>query len=248
MKGFIFLLFLSILLSCEKNEETFISCGGTVISVSGRAEDDLYVKSSFNGWSLSTPMSFKEGKWSVELFLKPGDYPYSIYSAKSKKSFLDTENPLTMFDKSVRYSRLIVSDCKYPKIELIKRPVISGMNISFKIKYNPGISGSYPDLKKSIINLNHEKQSVSFDKKASVFSIDFTALKKGKYTWYFKIYDSDGFASEVLTVPVWMEDKEFSWDDAFIYQIMTDRFHNGDKTNDNPLKDIHEKANWQGGD
>ena len=85
MKGFIFLLFLSILLSCEKNEETFISCGGTVISVSGRAEDDLYVKSSFNGWSLSTPMSFKEGKWSVELFLKPGDYPYSIYRSEERR-------------------------------------------------------------------------------------------------------------------------------------------------------------------
>ncbi|HQJ59750.1 MAG TPA: alpha-amylase family glycosyl hydrolase, partial [bacterium] len=248
MKGFIFLFLLSVLFSCEKTDDTFVSCGGTVISVSGRAEDDLYVKSSFNGWSLSTPMIFKDGKWSVELFLKPGDYPYSIYSAKSKKSFPDIENPLTMFDKSVRYSRLTVLDCKYPKIELVKRPVINGMNILFEIKYNAGISGSYPDLEKSVIKLNNEVQSYQFDKKSGTFSINFTAPEKGKYTWYFKIYDTDGFASEVLTVPVWMEEKEFSWEDAFIYQIMTDRFHNGDKTNDSALKDIDEKANWQGGD
>ncbi len=248
MKGFIFLFLLSVLFSCEKTDDTFVSCGGTVISVSGRAEDDLYVKSSFNGWSLSTPMIFKDGKWSVELFLKPGDYPYSIYSAKSKKSFPDIENPLTMFDKSVRYSRLTVLDCKYPKIELVKRPVINGMNILFEIKYNAGISGSYPDLEKSVIKLNNEVQSYQFDKKSGTFSINFTAPEKGKYTWYFKIYDTDGFASEVLTVPVWIEEKEFSWEDAFIYQIMTDRFHNGDKTNDSALKDIDEKANWQGGD
>ncbi|HPA56781.1 MAG TPA: alpha-amylase family glycosyl hydrolase [bacterium] len=248
MKGFIFLFLLSVLFSCEKTDDTFVSCGGTVISVSGRAEDDLYVKSSFNGWSLSTPMIFKDGKWSVELFLKPGDYPYSIYSAKSKKSFPDIENPLTMFDKSVRYSRLTVSDCKYPKIELVKRPVINGMNILFEIKYNAGISGSYPDLEKSVIKLNNEVQSYQFDKKSGTFSINFTAPEKGKYIWYFKIYDTDGFASEVLTVPVWMEEKEFRWEDAFIYQIMTDRFHNGDKTNDKPLEDIDEKANWQGGD
>ncbi|HNW16667.1 MAG TPA: hypothetical protein PKM15_08190, partial [bacterium] len=67
MKGFIFLFLLSVLFSCEKTDDTFVSCGGTVISVSGRAEDDLFVKSSFNGWSLSTPMIFKDGKWSVEL-------------------------------------------------------------------------------------------------------------------------------------------------------------------------------------
>ncbi|MGI6394870.1 MAG: alpha-amylase family glycosyl hydrolase [bacterium] len=236
------------MLSCEKESFHQGFCDGIMVSVAGDADDNFYLKSSFNNWSMSTPMSFNDGVWSVELFLKPGDYPYYFYLAKSKESLLDENNPLTMFDKSARYSRLVVKDCRYPQIKLVQKPVVKENNIKFEIKYSPGISGSYPDLKKSVIKLNGEELQAVFNKSDSIFTVDFNTPENGKYSWYFKIYDEDGFASEVLTVPIWLEENKFSWEDAFIYQIMTDRFNNGDKTNDLPLEGIDEKANWQGGD
>ena len=244
----ILLLFSSITVSCG-SETQGNYCQGTTVSFPGRAEDDLYIKSSFNNWSFSTPMTYKDGIWSVELFLAPGSYPYEFFSAKTSKRFLDTSNPLTMFDKDIRYSKLVVKDCRYPTVELAGRPEINGKHIRFQIKFTPGISGKNPDFDKSGIMLGRERADFSFDKETGIISIDYEAKNFGKYTWFFKIFDYDGFAAEVLTVPIWIEEKEFDWkENAFIYQLMTDRFSNGDKSNDAPLPDIDEKANWQGGD
>ncbi len=239
---------MSIFISCGGSESQGNYCRGVILSVNGRAEDDLYIKSSFNNWSLSTPMTYKDGVWSTELFLAPGNYPYSFFSAKNSKSFLDPANPLTMFDKDIRYSKLEVKDCRYPKIELAGRPEISGKNIKFQIRFTAGISGKDPDFKKSEILLGRDGADYSFDKKTGMISIDYEAKESGKFTWFFKIFDTDGFASEVLTVPVWIEKTPFEWQDSFMYQLMTDRFKNGDESNDNPFSDIDEKANWQGGD
>ena len=251
VKTVLFLIFLSILtlfVSCGGDETHGSYCAGITVSVTGRAEDDLYIKSSFNNWSLSTPMTYKDGIWSAELFLAPGSYPYAFFSAKTSETFLDSGNPLTMFDKNIRYSKLVVKDCRYPVIELAGRPEIKGKSIRFQIKFTPGISGKDPDLSKSRILLGRENADYSFDKKTGMISIDHEAKESGKYTWSFRIFDSDGFAAEVLTVPVWIEEKPFEWQNAFMYQLMTDRFSNGDESNDAPLPDIDEKANWQGGD
>lgn len=243
----ILLLFSFLTISCGSGTGGSY-CNGITVSVTGRAEDDLYIKSSFNNWSLSTPMTYKDGVWSTELFLAPGSYPYIFFSKKTSKAFLDPANPLTMFDKDIRYSKLEVKDCRYPKIELAGRPEISGKNIKFQIRFTAGISGKDPDFNKSEILLGREKADYSFDKKTGTISIDHDAEESGKFTWFFRIFDTDGFAAEVLTVPVWIEETPFEWKNAFMYQLMTDRFSNGDKSNDSPLPDIDEKANWQGGD
>ena len=240
---------LPIFTSCGGSEPEDVShCHGKIVSVAGRAEDDIYIKSSFNNWSLSTPMTYKDGIWSTELFLAPGNYPYEFFSAKSSEPFLDPSNPLTMFEKNIPYSKLVVKDCRYPTIELAGRPEISDSTIKFQIKFTTGISGKSPDFDKSKILLGRERADYSFDKETGIISINYKVNNFGKYTWFFKIFDSDGFAAEVLTVPVWIEEKPFEWQNAFMYQLMTDRFSNGDKTNDSPLPGIDEKANWQGGD
>ncbi len=244
----ILLAVMSIFISCDGSESQGNYCRGVTLSVSGRAEDDLYIRSSFNNWSLATPMTYKDGVWSAELFLAPGNYPYKFFSAKDSKWFLDPANPLRMFDKDNPYSKLVVKDCRYPTIELAGRPEISDKSIKFQIKFTAGISGKNPDFKKSEILLGREKADYSFDKKTGIISIDYNAEYSGKFTWFFRIFDTDGFAAEVLTVPVWIEETPFEWENAFMYQLMTDRFSNGDKSNDSPLPDIDEKANWQGGD
>ncbi len=244
----ILLAVMSIFISCGGSDSQGNYCRGVTLSVSGRAEDDLYIRSSFNNWSLATPMTYKDGVWSAELFLAPGNYPYKFFSAKDSKWFLDPANPLRMFDKDNPYSKLVVKDCRYPTIELAGRPEISDKSIKFQIKFTAGISGKNPDFKKSEILLRREKADYSFDKKTGIISIDYNAEYSGKFTWFFRIFDTDGFAAEVLTVPVWIEETPFEWENAFMYQLMTDRFSNGDKSNDSPLPDIDEKANWQGGD
>ena len=49
---------------------------------------------------------------------------------------------------------------------------------------------------------------------------------------------------------MWVEDDTFDWRDASMYFILTDRFNDGDASNNNPISDHELKfpANWQGGD
>ena len=235
-----------LLISCGGGEEKFV-CDPATVSVRGRAEENLSIRGSFSAW-IKVPMHYENGVWSIELPIAPGNYPYEFYSEASKSYYNDPENPLTMFDKDHRYSRLVVTDCRYPSIRLKERVSVSGGKISFKIAYTPGVTGSGPDFGKSEILLNNKKADFEYDKKTGLLSFDHVAAASGKYTWFFKIFDTAGYAAEILSVPVWIEEKPFDWHNAQLYQIMTDRFKNGDTSNDDPLPDIDEKANWQGGD
>ena len=74
-----------------------------------------------------------------------------------------------------------------------------------------------------------------------------TVSANGKYAYIVK--GSDG--SE-LYVPVWVEDKAFDWHDAVLYFAFTDRFKDGDSSNNNPATnasvDKTSNARWMGGD
>ncbi len=245
----ILLLTMFFAFSCEDgNDNKNSSCEGTKMTYNGRGEEDIYIRGTFNNWQLDTPMEFIDGRWQVTLNLAPGDYAYSFYSNTSKKWISDTENPLTMFNKGVRYNRLIVKDCRYPALSIEGRPEKTENSISFKVRYTPGLEGVDIDDTKTKITLNGEKISVTFNKNNSLFEISAANLEKGKYTWLFKVFDKNGFAADPLFVPFWLEDETFSWKDGVIYQIMTDRFKDGDTSNDAPISGIDFKANWQGGD
>ena len=86
------------------------------------------------------------------------------------------------------------------------------------------------------------------------FTVSKNNLEPNKYTWLFRLVDSDGKRIEPFFVPLWVGEgvdfADFGWRDAFVYHIMTDRFLNGDNSNDvgnlpNVANDLEQ---WQGGD
>lgn len=84
---------------------------------------------------------------------------------------------------------------------------------------------------------------VSFDAAAKSVTISESGLADGKYTWLFR--DGKGCA---LYVPIWVEETRFDWDDSFLYQVMTDRFFNGDTGNDRKVGTHLALTDWMGGD
>ncbi|MBN2695506.1 hypothetical protein JXR93_12660 [bacterium] len=243
------ILLLISMLSCQSDSDTnYTECSGVTLVVDGRAEDDMYIKGSFNNWQLVTPMLFKNGRWEKELFLPEGNYGYYFYS-KSKNSWsLDISNPLTIYIDDEKSSLLKVEGCNHPSLEFINRPEITNNSFSFKLKYIPSKTGELPDLSKSNITRNGKKVNISFDENDKTFSISESGLSSGKYSYRFYIRDKNGFATKPFFVPIWIEEKSFKWEDAIIYQIMTDRFLNGDSSNDGMIDGVDLKANWMGGD
>ena len=61
--------------------------------------------------------------------------------------------------------------------------------------------------------------------------------------------DSEGRKSNELSYPFWFEESKFDWNGALIYMIMTDRFVNGNLSNDPaPISEASQGADWYGGD
>ena len=249
MKHLVFLLILIIISSCGgENTDESSSCPSTVITSDYKSDASLYIRGDFNNWQLSTPMELKNGKWRAELNLLPGDYGYQFYDSKEDKWFKDENNPLTIYADGMDSSRLIVEDCRYPQLKLSKNPVIKDGSVTFDVVFTPGQNGEKIDLDNSQITLNNIETDVLFNEKTQIFTVNAADLKNGKYSWLFKVKDKNGFLAPPQFIPVWIEDEPFTWKDAVIYQIMTDRFSNGDTANDSEAKGADLKANWQGGD
>ncbi len=146
---------------------------------------------------------------------------------------------------------VVPSDDGGPKVQLVSQPVTTSNSYSFSVKYIPGIEGDDIDLSSSIIYLNgvQTNLSSSYNSTTKTFTISGSNLTTGKYTYLFKIKDTAGNKAKYLYVPMWIEATQFTWKDGFMYQIMNDRFVDGDSSNNGSrLDNVDIKADWQGGD
>jgi neopullulanase len=97
-----------------------------------------------------------------------------------------------------------------------------------------------------------------YDAASKTFYVTQVGLEPSKYSVLLRPLDDNGGAIEPLFVPMWigegMRFSEFSWKDGILYQIMTDRWLNGDLSNDldNTMGTLAEvddvRSQWQGGD
>lgn len=98
----------------------------------------------------------------------------------------------------------------------------------------------------------------AFDPATQTFTISATGLEPNKYSYLLRLRTEGGASLTPLFLPIWIgEDYRyagFTWNDAIVYQIFTDRFHNGDRDNDvdNSVGDLARvtdvRSQWQGGD
>jgi glycosidase len=97
-----------------------------------------------------------------------------------------------------------------------------------------------------------------FDRDTKTFTIRATDVEPSKYSFLFRMQDDAGRDLRPVFVPMWIGSgtrfADFTWRDATIYQIVTDRFLDGDPSNnlDNSKGDLARvtdvRSQWQGGD
>jgi len=121
-------------------------------------------------------------------------------------------------------------------------------------------SGSL-DLEASTIRLNDEllaESGIEVDPGTGTLALSAESLSPSKYSFLLRMRDDSGQDLRPLYVPQWIgagvRYSEFQWKDGIVYQIMTDRFLDGDSSNniDNSLDTLNqvddERSRWQGGD
>jgi glycosidase len=100
--------------------------------------------------------------------------------------------------------------------------------------------------------------SAAYDAETKTFTFSAKDLAPSKYSYLFRLRTTAGADLRPLFVPLWIGDgikyAGFTWHDAILYQIFTDRFLDGNPANniDNSQGDLARvtdaRSTWQGGD
>ena len=200
--------------------------------------------------------------WTVTTLIEPatGTYQYKFIVDTDTWVF-DEENPERIDDSYGGYNSLIsicssapidntIGDFEY---EVVKT------DDGFEITITYGGDATI-DLAASETRLNGASVDLSefYDAATQTFSIVQSGLTPNKYSYLLRLVTTGGDALDPLFFPIWVGDDYryagFSWTDGIIYQIFTDRFNNGDASNDidNSVGDLARvddpASQWQGGD
>jgi glycosidase len=127
----------------------------------------------------------------------------------------------------------------------------SASSYSFTVKYVPG--GAPLDPAKTVVTLNGATVAagaVPFDASTQTFTVSVSSgvTSPNKYGYVFQVKDTAGNASR-LFVPFWIGSTSFEWSDAFMYEVMIDRFLAGGTSKEGPNGAPTVGAgDWKGGD
>ena len=92
-----------------------------------------------------------------------------------------------------------------------------------------------------VSSVENPNSNYPFTQNGDTWELDLTQVDDGKHSITLA---ADGKESRsILDYP----DADFIWDDALIYMVMTDRFVNGNTSNDAP-SGAEAEADWMGGD
>ena len=234
---FIFLLFTIVIFSpftqVEANDTTENYNRSTQFSWTGSATTVELV----GEWNWDEPISMtgNNGVWTGELNLTEGIYCYKFIV--DGEYIFDPSNPLRGYCGDVENSLIRVKDSSRPLFEID----LQGQELV--VSFIPGIDGAGPDGTPSDLS------GSSWNSNTLQWTLDISDFEEGKHTLHLEINDTNGNIAYDELVPFWVgKQAEFSWEDSLIYMILTDRFVNGNTSNDPISTGAAQGADWQGGD
>ena len=186
-------------------------------------------------WSNTIFMEENDGIWSTQVNLSEGMYCYK-FVIDGEFTF-DPSNPYRGYCNDIENSIIRVKDSNRPNFhsEIIDHQLI--------ITFVPGVGGAGPN------GVPSGLENAIWDPVNLTWSLNLTTLDDGKHSLKLEINDTDGNQAYDHLVPFWVgSQSEFSWEDSLIYMIMTDRFINGNTSNDGQPTGAAAGADWMGGD
>ncbi|MED6338803.1 MAG: alpha-amylase family glycosyl hydrolase, partial [Candidatus Thermoplasmatota archaeon] len=207
--------------------------GNTVFTYSGSATTVELIGEW--DWNDVVTLSETNGVWTAEVALNEGIYCYKFIV--DGEYIFDPSNPYRGYCGNVENSVVRIKDSARPNFasELTNDQLV--------ITFLPGTSGTGPD--GTPVGL----EAATWDSATLTWTLDTTTLSDGKHTLKLEIADTDGNQAYDHLVPFWVgQQSEFSWEDSLIYMIMTDRFINGNASNDGQPTGAAAGADWMGGD
>lgn len=260
MQRFIVLAFALLATSCASKDDPLPVwdglCDVTLNYTETASTPRVFVAGSFNGFQDSRDELLDDGRghYSITLRLEPGLYPYKFVvhgDGDAEMWRLDPANAYRAYDTGTENSGLRVPNCGAPSLTVQEHSVdTSAHTWTSTLAYSANAAGSLQSVTAELRSgatsrlLTNSELSVSGD----TIRLNLSGISNGKHVVNVVAAAANGTMSESLLLPFWMEETSFSWNDAVIYMVMTDRFKNGNTSNDPAPSDASQGADWEGGD
>ncbi|HEY3807328.1 MAG TPA: alpha-amylase family glycosyl hydrolase [Kofleriaceae bacterium] len=227
----------------------------------GSTPQSVQVTGDWNNWVNPgvAMMPDGTGAWTATVTVTPGLVAYKFIV--DGNWILDPNEKWQKYEGGVANSALQIGNCQLPVLtasaHAVTRPSSGAGEITASVLFTPG-SGA-PGIDATTASATIRKDNVTTPLAATVqgstISVDATGLADGKYTVFVTAKDLAGQSpAEPLRLVLWVEASQFTWQDALIYMVMTDRFKDGDPSNDpQPIIDpngnqIDPREDYHGGD
>ncbi len=217
----------------------------------------IFLFGSFNNWNrqqYEMVSSNNNGIYEVSVPLEPGKYEYKFYA--DGEELLDPANKNTIPNGIGGVnSFVIVPDKHNAKIFLHKKDFKSGTlksKFSFLLEGAKSFKINNANLFVFLDNKKLSGKYISVQNNSISVAIPNDELEKSKILRI--IFSANGLNSNMQMIPLAGGKPAINissdWYDSIIYSLMIDRFYDGDKKNDSPVKNdsVLPKANYMGGD
>ncbi len=223
---------------------------------------DVRVAGEWQGFDLATaPVLTGNGKVSVTVDLPPGLHAYKVVYQQGGTTqwVLDPEQGRRKYVGNVENSAVKVRDCNLPTLNVdstqAARPAAGNGTFKASLGYVDATDNSGPDsagfevtLMEALVTKTLSSPAVTVSPTGQV-SIDLNGLADGKYRVTLRSKTKSGRLGEPIHLPFWIEAEPFHWKDALVYMVLTDRYRDGDSTNNAPATPgADARGDWKGGD
>ena len=243
-----------------------LRCPADIEFISTDAISNVRVAGEWQNFDLPTavPMTGPTGAgvYSVTLQLAPGLQAYKIvYDDPNSVTqwVLNPNEGRRKYVGGVENSAVKVRDCSKPTLHVessdATRPAAGQGHYAAALSYVDAIDASGPDPAGYTATLDDDVGSTPLASPAVTVAanggvtLDVGSLSDGKYRVVLRPRSLSGHLGDPVRLVFWIEAERFSWQDALIYMVVTDRFVDGDAGNNpGPTQGADPRGDWYGGD
>ncbi len=164
----------------------------------------------------------EDGVWRITLDLPEGDHTY-LFRVDGQDE-RDPFAPLLSWDAEAgrEVSRVRVGDCQQPALRVQSLEPTADGELRVEATFLRGKGGARLDGATATLE-DGASLSVEIDPGDGALSVRGSGLSTGKHRLSLRGWGRDG-AEATASLPFWVEDSPFAWEDALIYQVLIDRF------------------------
>jgi glycosidase len=223
----------------------------------GMSAHVVYLAGEWNNFNLEgTKMTGPDanGAFSASVNLPVGMTAYEVVVDGAPQ--VDSAAKFRKYVGGSEFSAVRVLDGSLPSLTVashtLTRAAAGQGEYKAEVDYAPAVSAS--PLNPSTVAVTLRKDGVTSPVTAQTsasgkVTFDVTGLADGKYTIFVNASDKAGNAAPAARLVFWVEAETFDWRDAVLYMVMTDRFQDGDPTNNvAPTSGVDPREQYQGGD